>query len=91
MGVAVGKNLPHEKKLRCLRVAPEYRSRGIGHHLIERILVGVGCDKPLVTVPEEMMHDLARPFVNDFHFDLTFVERGLYRQGMLEYVFNQER
>jgi GNAT superfamily N-acetyltransferase len=75
-------------KLRCLRVRPEYASRGIGVHLIDRSLKQLDCDKPMVTVPEEKINELSRIMVNRFDFNLLQVDRGLYRPHKLEYIFN---
>jgi GNAT superfamily N-acetyltransferase len=88
VGVALGKKSEDEIKLRCVRVLPEYQKRGTGIRLIENMLRELDCDRPRCTVSEELIHDFARPFVNHFDFDLTRVEKGLYRTGKLEYVFN---
>jgi hypothetical protein len=88
VGVALWKKAENEAKLRCVRVVPQVAGRGLGIHLIDRALKSLGCDKPVVTVSEEKMHDYARIFVNRFDFDLSRVEKGLYRQGKLEYIFN---
>lgn len=89
IGVALGKRNAHETKLRCVRVLPEYQHRGTGIHLVEKMLVQLNDDKPSCTVAEEMFHQFSRPFINLFDFDLTKVEKGMYRPGKLEYVFNQ--
>jgi GNAT superfamily N-acetyltransferase len=89
IGVALGKRNAHETKLRCVRVLPEYQKRGTGIHLVEKMLVQLNDDKPSCTVAEEMFHQFSRPFINLFDFDLTKVEKGMYRPGKLEYVFNQ--
>lgn len=88
VGLALGK-AGEETKLRCIRVLPEYRNRGVGLTLIERTLRLLDDDKPLCTVSEEMLHQYARPFINLFDFDLSVVEKGMYRPGKLEYVFNR--
>lgn len=77
-----------EPKLRCLRVKPEYTSRGVGIHLIDKSLRLLDHDKPIVTVPEEKINELSRIMVNRFDFDLCHVDKGLYRAGKLEYQFN---
>lgn len=87
IGVALGK-LEGEKKLRCVRVLPAYQQRGIGLHLIDKMLRELDCDKPLCTVSEEMLHQFSRPFINLFKFELSTVDKGKYRPGKLEYVFN---
>lgn len=77
-----------EPKIRCLRVRQDYAGRGVGVHLIDRSLRLLDHDKPIVTVPEEKMHDLSRILINRFSFDLLKVDKGLYRPGKLEYQFN---
>lgn len=87
VGAALGKK-GDETKLRCVRVLPEYQNRGVGIHLVEKMLVSLDKDKPHCTVAEEMLHDFSRPFINLFKFELSSVEKGLYRKGKLEYIFN---
>lgn len=91
IGIAIGKDSVDEKKLRCVRVRPDYQQRGVGIHLVDKMLRAIDCDKPIATVSEEMLHDFARPFVNHFNFDLTSVNKGMYRRGKLEYIFNEDR
>lgn len=88
IGVGLGKRNRHETKLRCIRVIPEYQNRSVGIHLVERMLRALDSDRPGCTVAEEMLHQFSRPFINHFDFELTRVEKGLYRPGKLEYVFN---
>ncbi len=88
VGVALSKAHEDETKLRCVRVSPHYAGRGIGLHLIDRSLEALGCDKPLCTVPQEMIDEYSRAFVNRYHFNLSRVDRGAYRPGKLEYIFN---
>lgn len=86
IGISIGKK-GDNPKLRCVRVIPEYQKKGIGIHLMDRTLKEIG-DKPLVSVSEPMMHSFARTFVNYFDFNLSYVEKGLYKKNTLEYVFN---
>lgn len=88
VGVALGKRSTKETKLRCVRVLPAYQSRGVGIHLIDKMLHLLGSDRPHCTVAEEMLHQFSRPFVNHFDFQLSRVDKGSYRPGKLEYVFN---
>jgi len=88
IGVALGKKSEEETKLRCIRVMPQYQNRGVGLHLTEKMLRELDDDKPLVTVAEEMLHLYSRPFFNLFKFNVTRVEKGMYRRGVLEYIFN---
>lgn len=88
VGLALAKKTDGETKLRCVRVLPEYQHKGVGLHLIERMLKELDCDKPHCTVAEEMLHLYSRAFVNYFQFELGQVAKGLYRPGKLEYIFN---
>lgn len=88
VGVAIIKNSSDEKKLRCVRVSPEYKSRGIALHLIDIALTLLDCDKPVTSVPEELFHDWSRILVNRYSFNLTTVEKGECRPNKLEYFFN---
>ena len=88
IGVALGKRSKRETKLRCVRVLPQYQARGVGIHLIERMLRLLNSDRPHCTVAEEMLHLYSRAFVNHFDFKLNRVDKGAYRPGKLEYVFN---
>jgi len=88
IGVALGKKTLQETKLRCVRVHPAYRSKGVGVRLIEKMLRELDCDKPHCTVAEEMLHLFSRAFVNHFSFNLNRVDKGLYRPAKLEYAFN---
>jgi len=88
VGLAMGKNSPTEKKIRCIRVLPRYQSDGVGTELIERMMKELDDDKPLVTVPHDMIHSYSRIFINHFRYALTWVEKGLYKENRLEYIFN---
>ena len=88
IGVALGKKTPQETKLRCVRVMSSYQNKGVGLHLVERMLRLLDCDKPHCTVAEEMLHQYSRAFINHFGFHLGHVAKGLYRPGKLEYEFN---
>lgn len=89
VGLALAKRTKDEVKLRCVRVLPEYQDRGVGLHLIDKTLRALNEDKPHCTVAEEMLHLYSRAFVNRYHFNLSDVDKGLYRKGKLEYVFNK--
>jgi GNAT superfamily N-acetyltransferase len=88
VGLAIGKKREEEVKLRCIRVLPQYQNRGTGLHLIDHMLHALDDDKPYCTVPEEMMHQYSRAFINRYRFSLDRVDRGPYRKGVLEYGFN---
>lgn len=87
-GIAVGKNGLNEKKLRCVRIHPDYQNSGLGLRLIEEMFQLLETDKPHCTVCEEMIHLYSRPFINRYGFMLNSVHKGLYRKNKLEYSFN---
>lgn len=86
-GVALGKKAD-ETKLRCVRVLPEYQQTGIGIKLIDYMIDVLECEKPHCTVAEELLHVYSRAFVNRYGFELRSVDKGMYRPGKLEYMFN---
>lgn len=52
------------------------------------MLIELDDDKPHCTVSEELMHLYSRAFINQYRFDLGRVDKGAYRSGKLEYIFN---
>jgi len=68
----------NENKLRVLRIEPKYQKKGYGLHLIDKSLEILECDKPLVSVSEDMLHQFLRIFINRYQFDMTYVYKGLY-------------
>ena len=61
---------------------------GYGLHLIDKSLELLECDKPLVSVSEDMLHQFSRIFINRYQFDMTYVHKGIYLPNKLEYQFN---
>lgn len=90
VGVCIGKKTIEEIKLRMIRIHPEFQKTGLGVRMIDAMLEILECNKPYATVPEEMLHQFSRPFINRYGFDLDEVNKGMYRKGKLEYVFNLE-
>lgn len=88
IGVALGKVGEDETKLRCIRVLPQYQNKGVGIHLIEKMMRLLNHDKPRCTVAEELLHQYSRVFIERMGFQLTDVSKGAYRRGKLEYGFN---
>lgn len=88
IGVALYKSRMDEKKLRCIRVLPSHKNRGIGLHLIDRSLKEMRCDRPVISVAEELIHDYSRILINRYGFNISHVYRGIYRPSKLEYEFN---
>lgn len=82
-------NFNSEKKLRAVRILPKYQNKGVGLYLIDKSLEMLNCDKPMVSVSEELFHDYSRMFVERYNFELSHVYKGMYRKGKLEYTFNE--
>lgn len=90
VGLALLKNEKYEKKIRCVRVSPGLQGRGLAVHLMDKALTVLDCDKPSLSVPEELLHDWSRILVNRFDFDVCQVSKGTYRKNKLEYWFNSK-
>lgn len=88
VGISLIKNGP-EKKLRAIRINEKFQGTGAGLYLIDESLRLLDTDKPVATVAEEMIHDYSRIFVERYDFVLSRVHKGMYRQGKLEYSFNE--
>ena len=87
LGACIIKN-SDEKKLRCIRVSEEFQNKGYGLYIIDEALKRLNVDKPNLSVPEELMNDYSRIFVNRYQFNLDKVHKNLYRKNKLEYEFN---
>src|SRR5436190_8088055 len=57
-GIAILKRIPEERKICTLWVAPFARKIGVGTHLLNDSLIWLECDKPLITVCQERLHEL---------------------------------
>jgi GNAT superfamily N-acetyltransferase len=88
VGVGIGKRHRDETKLRCVRVAPSHQKKNLWRRILDATLRALDCDKPICTVPQEMIDDFSRIFINHYRFNLTRVDRGAYRKGINEYRFN---
>lgn len=86
----IGISLFNSHKLQAIRIYPNYQQHGYGFRLLDETLKQMDCDKPLCTVAEEMLHLYSRMFINHYKFTLPVVEKGLYRQNKLEYIFNED-
>lgn len=91
VGVSIIKDDNSEKKLRALRIAPEFQKNGYGLYLMDKSLELLKTDKPLLSVSQDMLHDFSRLFIERYEFDLTRVHKNLYKKGKLEYQFNGEK
>lgn len=87
----VGVSLFKPEKLQAIRVLPKYQNRGQGMKLLDETFKIMNNDKPFCTVSEELFHDYSRIFINRYEFTLPKVEKGLYRPGKLEYLWNENQ
>jgi len=85
--LAILKRVPEERKICTLWVAPFARRFGFGGRLLRDSLIWLECDKPLITVCQERVHEL-QPLLRKFGFTLEQVCDSYYRPRRLEYVFN---
>jgi N-acetylglutamate synthase-like GNAT family acetyltransferase len=86
-GVAIGRK-GDNPKLRCVRTHRELQGSGLGIKLLDGMIDHLQCEKPHVTVAEEMMHEYSRAFVKRYGFSLSDVTKGEYRPRKLEYHWN---
>lgn len=86
-GLAILKRTPTERKICTLWVAPYARGRGFGHQLVVDSLTWLDCERPLITVCQERLHEL-QPLLTKFGFKFEQAVNALYRPKRLEYVFN---
>lgn len=88
VGAALGKKAADETKIRCIRVTESHQNTGLGIRIIDQMISVLECENPVCTVSEELLHVYSRAFVNRYGFKLNQVDKGLYRKGKLEYIFN---
>lgn len=86
-GFSILKNDDFEKKICTLFVSPDFRGKGIGTALLNRSLDLLDCDKPLITVSDDLLLSFIPLFSRyGFENNESYVDR--YRDGHIEYSFN---
>ena len=65
-----------------------FQNKGIGLKLFETVFKCLDTDKPFLTVSEEKFTEFERIF-KYYNFELTSVKSNLYRNGKIEYFFNE--
>ena len=90
-GVSLLKKSEDETKLRAMRVHPKFKNRGYGLYLLDESLRLLDHPLPHCTVPEELIDEYSRIFVNRYGFKLDYVDRNIYRRGKNEYYWNIDR
>jgi len=79
-----------EKKLCTLKVFDEYQNRGYGLKLFENSFDKLETNKPFLTVSEEKYLEFKKVF-EYYGFELTSIQKDLYRSEKLEYFFNETK
>lgn len=89
VGLWIAKRTPEELKICTLWVMPSHRGTGLGVRMIMDALAWLGTTRPLVTVSQERHHDFVVIF-RRLGFRAPKAVLGLYREGMTEYVYDQD-
>ncbi|WP_410681010.1 GNAT family N-acetyltransferase [Avibacterium paragallinarum] len=82
------KNKNGEKKICTIRVDEKYRKQGIGNALFDKAFKYLDTDSPLITVSEECDPSLKK-LLKKYNFKQTSKKKNLYREGKLEYFYNE--
>jgi len=85
VGVAIIKH--SEKKLCHLSIFEEYKNKGYGLSLFEKVFYKLDTNKPYLTVSEEKYTEFKKIF-NYYGFELSDCKRDVYRKNKIEYYFN---
>lgn len=86
-GFSILKNEDSEKKVCTLFVSPDFRGKGVGNALLGRSLDLLECDKPLITVSDDLLLSFI-PLFSRYGFENTESYTDRYRDGHIEYSFN---
>ncbi|WP_136254811.1 N-acetyltransferase [Onishia niordana] len=88
VALGIAKHEEGEKKICTVRVLPEYFGRGMGVRVFESLMSWLGTDLPHATVSEDKLPAFDKLFTK-MGYNLTSTESGLYREGKVEYKFNE--
>ena len=86
-GFSILKNEDSEKKVCTLFVSPAFRGNGLGNALLGRSLDLLECDKPLITVSDDLLLSFI-PLFSHYGFENAESYADRYRDGHIEYSFN---
>lgn len=86
IGVAIIKH--SEKKLCHLSIFEEYKNKGYGLALFEKVFDKLDTKKPYLTVSEEKYIEFKKIF-DYYGFQLSDKQVGVYRKSKIEYHFNK--
>ncbi|VEB24404.1 GNAT family N-acetyltransferase [Avibacterium volantium] len=88
IAILILKNKNGEKKICTIRVDEKYRKQGIGNALFDKAFKYLDTDSPLITVSEECDPSLKK-LLKKYNFKQTSKKKNLYREGKLEYFYNE--
>lgn len=88
LGIMVLKNKT-EKKISTLYVLPEYQRQHIGSVLVEYAIEVLGTTTPVITVAEPLMPSFQH-LLSKYNFTLTSKVPDLYKDGVVEFIFNEK-
>lgn len=86
--VGIAKNENGEKKICTVRVSNFYSGYGMGIRIFNELMEWLETDKPHLTVSENKLPMFQRIF-DHFGFTCTSTHKGRYREGAVEYFFNE--
>lgn len=87
-GFAIAKKTEKESKLCCIKIMPDYQSKGYSIALIKAVQQELGSDYLHCSVSEDLFHAYSRLFINHFGWSVDDVQKDVYKKGKLEYFFN---
>jgi hypothetical protein len=85
--VVIAKRTPNEKKLCTVRTNARSLGQRVATNLIFEAMDWLGCEKPLITVPEERLSEFKAIF-SRLDFSLGQIADSYYRPDRREYIFN---
>lgn len=89
IGVANIINNHDLKKICTLYIIPEYRNKGIGTKLIEKVFSILKTTKPQATVTEKNLDNISL-IANKYDWKIVEKIDGLYKEGLTEIIYNVE-
>lgn len=87
VGISILKDDGVEKKICSLRVDINHRGQGIGSTLIKTSIDLLGENRPLITVPQEVVPVMS-PILEKFRFEAMGCYPDFYRNGSSEFFYN---
>jgi GNAT superfamily N-acetyltransferase len=87
-GIGIAKNVPGERKICTVRVAPAYANRGIGVRIFDGLLKWLDDDRPHLTVSDHKLALFERIF-DYYGFHVSSARQGQYVPHAVELGYNE--